>query len=211
MAVIRRFGIQMLSSSSKNQQITSQGFSLLLARLDDDPEVAGEAYEEQRRMLVKFFECRGCSLADELADESLDRVMRRLDAGVEIENISSYAFGVARLLLLEWRRSPETKRIDLESLPPLAAPPPSFEEADDVERHVCLESCLQKLPAESRALLLEYYRDERRAKIDVRQTLADRLSLRRNALTKRVVRLREKLEACIVACVKKKTSRAAHF
>ena len=77
------------------------------------------------------------------------------------------------------------------------------DEDDEAERRrECLERCLHKLPAESRALLLEYYRDERRAKIDLRQALAERLGLRRNALTKRVVRLREKLEACITACMK---------
>lgn len=189
-------------SSSKNQEVTQEGFARLLAHLADDPEAAGEAYEEQRRMLVKFFECRGCRLAEELADETLNRVMRRLGAGEEVENLSAYAFGVARFLIREWARSPETRRADFASLPPL--PAPLKDEDDEAERRrECLERCLQKLPDESRALLLEYYRDERRAKIDLRQALAERLGLRRNALTKRVVRLREKLEACITGCVKR--------
>jgi DNA-directed RNA polymerase specialized sigma24 family protein len=127
--------------------------------------------------------------------------MRRLGAGEEIENIPAYAFGVARLLWLEWARAPEQRRADFETLSPL--PAPSIDTDDETERRrTCLERCLQELPAENRALLLEYYRDERRAKIDLRQALAERLGLRRNALTKRIIRLRARLETCVTGCAK---------
>ncbi|MFN7949955.1 MAG: hypothetical protein U0Z53_31700 [Blastocatellia bacterium] len=191
----------MIRSASVTTGLSPEAFSSFRRRLAPEAERAGEEYEELRQMLVKFFECRGAVFADELADETLSRVIRRIGEGEAVEHLNAYCFGVARLLLLESLRSPEHGQTGLDALPPLAAPEPEVE--NDDARLECLRQCLDARPAESRELIVEYYRDERRTKIDVRQRLADRLGIRRNALTRRMVRLRAQLERCITRCVRK--------
>ena len=57
------------------------------------------------------------------------------------------------------------------------------------------------LPPESRELILEYYQEDRRAKIQLRQQLADRLHIPLNALRIRTHRIRMSLEECIKSCL----------
>ena len=61
--------------------------------------------------------------------------------------------------------------------------------------------CLNELPTESNQLILQYYEDERRVKINNRQAMADRLGIPLNALRSRVQRIRDKLEQCITHCL----------
>src|ERR671938_30866 len=61
--------------------LTAEAFTKLLARLDPDRERAGEKYEELRRTLVKFFEWRGAPFPEDQADETFNRVARKLDEG----------------------------------------------------------------------------------------------------------------------------------
>jgi RNA polymerase sigma factor (sigma-70 family) len=189
----------MVSTPHKLPELSPAAFAAFLARLAPDRDRAGEQYEELRQMLVKFFECRGVAFADDLVDEVFNRVMRRVADGEVIENMPGYCFSIARFILMEHARSPERRRVEMDDLPPLAAP----EAEDEDARLVCLQSCLQTLPHDSRALLLEYYQDTKRAKIDVRQAMAERLGITRNALSNRMVRLRTQLEQCITRCVKK--------
>jgi DNA-directed RNA polymerase specialized sigma24 family protein len=65
----------------------------------------------------------------------------------------------------------------------------------------CLEKCLDKLLAEDRELILEYYRGEQRAKIERRSELTTRLGITPNALSIRACRIRTRLEACVNSCV----------
>jgi RNA polymerase sigma factor (sigma-70 family) len=191
----------MVSLPSPKSALAPEAFAAFLARLSPDPERAGEAYEEQRQMLVKFFECRRALFAEDLADEVFNRVARRLADGEEIENLSGYCFSVARFIVMEQQRAPEQRRVNWDDVPPLAAPENVNEDED--ARLACLHHCLQSLSADSRALILEYYQDLNRAKVDVRQALAERLGISRNALSNRMVRLRTQLEQCITRCVKK--------
>ena len=71
-------------------------------------------------------------------------------------------------------------------------------------RRDCLDECLEQLPEEQRTLILEFYRDEKRTKIDHRDEMAKRLGISRTALGNRAQRIRDKLELCISNCLKKK-------
>ena len=64
----------------------------------------------------------------------------------------------------------------------------------------CFERCLAALPAETRTLVLDYYVDDRRAKIEHRRRLAVSLGLSESALRNRVQRVRNRLERCVDAC-----------
>lgn len=192
----------------KEKEATRESFAAFLARLDPIPEIAGEKYEEIRRQLIKFFEWRGSYIADRLADETLNRVMRKIDEGEEIEkNILALSLGIARFVLLESMRHPDNRRVEMEELSALAAPRERWAEDDDL-RVICLRECLRSFPPENRELIIEYYEEDRRAKIDNRKLLAARLDISINALFSRAKRIRDKLEQCVTNCVEKKSQRA---
>jgi DNA-directed RNA polymerase specialized sigma24 family protein len=177
--------------------ITPRAFALLLRRLGDDPERGGEGYESLRGALVRFFDWRGAHAPDVCADETLDRLARRLDEDASIEDVRGYAHGIARLVLLEQWRRPRELPSGAADVRLSAAEPP----ADEDPREACFERCLAELPADGRALILEYYAAEGRLKIDGRKRLAAALGLSDTALRNRAQRLRDRLERCIRRCL----------
>ena len=191
--------------------LTRQSFEKFLARLAANREQAGEAYEELRLMLVKFFDWRHALFPDELADETLNRVIRKLAAESEgaerIQNLTSYCYGVARLVFLESLRSPASRSVELDEVPPLAVTPEPLQaetEADESEQRLqCFRQCLQSLPNKTREMLEQYYRDDKRARIDHRKELARQLSLTPEALRRRAKTGRNKLELCVRSCLKR--------
>ena len=70
-------------------------------------------------------------------------------------------------------------------------------------RSECFGSCLSKLPSDARALVVEYYRNEKSAKIESRKKLAESLGIAHGTLRLRVYRLRAQLERCVEHCLKK--------
>jgi DNA-directed RNA polymerase specialized sigma24 family protein len=96
----------------------------------------------------------------------------------------------------------------LEELITLAAPPERRGEDDDL-RVVCLRECLRSLPKENRELIIEYYRDEGRAKIEDRKALAEMLGISLNALFSRAKRIRDRLEQCVTLRLKGKPGGAS--
>ncbi|HZT60123.1 MAG TPA: hypothetical protein VFA21_16065 [Pyrinomonadaceae bacterium] len=186
--------------------LTSEAFSKLLARLDADRERAGERYEDLRRTLIKFFEWRGAPCPEDQTDETLNRVARKLDEGVEIKSVGGYCHEVARLVLLEVWKGSDRRRDPLDVNRTDAA---AAGEDSALERELlldCLDECLSRLPEESRALIVEYYREEKRDRIERRRALAEALGLRRDALANRAQRLRDKLEQCVRRCAGRKTA-----
>ncbi len=189
--------------SAKEWILTQAAFDKLLANLGSEPELAAERYEELRRMLVKFFAWRGTSFPEECADETLNRVARRLDEGLIVQTIPGYCYGIARLVLLEWAKAPDRKGVSLDELTPAQSPlARAVEENLELE---CFEECLRTLPTDSREVIVQYYREEKRAQIDHRRQLAERLGIPLNALRSRAQRTRQKLEQCITECLKLKS------
>ncbi len=184
--------------------LTKQAFDTLLRALDPHPERAGEVYLQIRRNLVRFFEGRGCPLAEDHADEVINRVARKLEAGAEIRDFNSYVYGVARMLMLEILKEREKEQRAINELPALQLVRPDVDEIEEKERRLaCLARCLEKLPIESRELIVQYYQGDGRAKIENRQRLAEQLNVPLQALRSRAVRLREKLESCLISCQKR--------
>jgi len=178
--------------------LTPQAFEKLLDALSRDRDEAGVRYEIMRRKLVRFFEWRKIESADEHADETINRAARRMEEGEVVENLNSYLYGVARMVYLEALKQQELVSID--DAPQILhqkAPEPSESEP----RVVCFDHCLDSLPPENRRLIVDYYQEERRAKIELRQELADSLQIPLNALRIRAHRIRAKLEQCINQCM----------
>jgi DNA-directed RNA polymerase specialized sigma24 family protein len=89
------------------------------------------------------------------------------------------------------------------------APPKQIGEDEDIEReYECLDCCIERLTPANRELILEYYREEKRAMIENRKRLAERLGVTPNALRVRADRVRNSLEKCVANCLKQKGTTA---
>jgi DNA-directed RNA polymerase specialized sigma24 family protein len=192
-----------LVQEKKKWSLTPEAFSKLLASFDPDRERAGEKYELVRSGLVSFFEWRGAPFPEEHADETINRVARKLDEGDHISDPFTYVYGVARMLLLEIHKEREKERAALAQLPQRHPPTPGVGEKDEAElRFSCLERCLDGLSDESRDFMRQYYEGEKSVKIEGRKRLAERLGIPLNALRLRARRIRGKLEICVNECMK---------
>jgi DNA-directed RNA polymerase specialized sigma24 family protein len=190
-----------VSVSKSEWTLSAEALARFLACLDPDSDRAGEKYESLRLTLMKFFDWRGAHFPEDCADETINRVIRKIDEGDTIRDIPTYCQGVARMVLLEKLKGPENRRTDFEELPPARLVAPDPEEKD--ERQDCFEACLKELPGESRQLILQYYSDEKRDKINRRLTMAERLGIPLNALRSRAQRIRNRLEECVNGCIQK--------
>lgn len=190
------------SSSLGEWKLTEEAFNKLLSSLSPDREDAANRYELLRRKLIRFCESNGTVSAEDGADEIINRVIRKIDEGASISNVFAYAFGVARMILKEfWKERERTNLVEKE-LNQNTTPDntPDADNADDA-RMRCFDSCLEQLPNESRKLILDYYREDRRAKIDLRKELATQFSIPLNALRIRAHRVRKSLEQCVKDCL----------
>jgi DNA-directed RNA polymerase specialized sigma24 family protein len=191
----------MRNSGARDTTASQAGFERLLAGLDAERERAGERYERVRSKLILYFQCRNIVQAEECADETLDRVARKLEAGEEIREINTFVFGIARLLLLEKARQ-QARYDELPAEIPFM--PESQENAAELEiRLSCLRHCLAQQTPENRELILQYYQGDKRDRINGRQELATRLSIGLNVLRVRACRLREALQMCVSKCAQR--------
>ena len=184
--------------------LTPEAFERLLSSFDADRERAGQKYENTRRKLLEFFEARGSRTPDEHADETLNRVARKIVEGEVIENLNNYCYGVARFLWMEASRGRSKEPVALDD--DYAISGADEEEREQLrqtrERRIeCFEECLRKLPDETRTFIVEYYREENGLKIQQRKQQAARLKTTLNALRLRASRLRRELGACINSCL----------
>jgi DNA-directed RNA polymerase specialized sigma24 family protein len=176
-----------------------EAFELFLSRLDPDRDNASRAYETLRKKLVDFFDWRGSKSPDVMADETIDRVARKLEQGEVIEHLSAYTYGVARRVLQELYKRTSRERAALDVMERDAATVTTPEESD--ARLPCLRHCLERLPAESRTLIMSYYDGEGRAHLSERKALAEQLGLTYATLKTRAHRVRGLLEDCLRECV----------
>jgi DNA-directed RNA polymerase specialized sigma24 family protein len=181
--------------------LTGEALEKFLAALDPDSQRAGEKYETIREALISFFDWQGGLSPEDLCDETLNRVVRKIDEGEVVRNIPAYCRGVARLVLLEDRKVTTSRRADVDELAALPAPEP-VENSD--ERSEWLKNCLRELPLESRQLVLQYYKEDKQQNIDARAALAARLGIPLNALRSRIQRLRDRLEHCVRRAMQRK-------
>src|SRR5262245_50152142 len=186
----------------KDRSVSREAFDQMLAWLDSDRERAGQKYEEIRYRLIKIFVCQGCIDPEGLADETIDRVIRKVPeiAPNYAGNPALYFSGVARYILLEYKN----RMAQLRLLP--ASPPRQIEEDnDDIEReYECLDHCIELLTPANRELILEYYKEEKQAMIENRKRLAERMGATPNALRVRADRIRNNLQKCVANCLKQK-------
>jgi DNA-directed RNA polymerase specialized sigma24 family protein len=192
----------------KRDWTLNQGaFGRLLEWLDEGEDSKGERYLEVRRRLRLYFDRKNCLSPDDLTDETLNRIARKLEEKGSITDVSAlhYCYIVAKYVFLENLRRLKAEHIGAaEDVRQDTAQGQSVKTESDHEArekmHGCLEKCLDELPNDDRELILEYYRSEGREKIERRSELAGRLGLSKNALILRASRIRTRLEGCVRSC-----------
>jgi DNA-directed RNA polymerase specialized sigma24 family protein len=169
-------------------QLADTPFDDLLAWLDPDRDVAARKYETIRAGLIRIFVAKGFNDAEDLADEVITRVTKRLP---EIRD--SYFGGVARNLVKEAYRLKEIAT----DLSPVA----SIQITNQSDEYDCLMRCLQFLAPGKRELILDYYVYEGHNKIETHKTMAQELGISKGALRLRAYHIRSELEKCVWQCV----------
>jgi DNA-directed RNA polymerase specialized sigma24 family protein len=189
--------------------LSKDALQRLLDWLDDGAHSDGYAYVEMRRRLRDYFERKNCRNADDLADETLTRVARRLEEeGITRgDTPARYCYIVARFVFLEHLRAGRAHPMVAEVFDDMAPQPSALSATDAAEAAsaketllACLEKCLGELDELNRRIITRYYIGSERAKIDNRRDLAESLGLSQNALTIRACRIRTRLEACVRRC-----------
>ena len=187
---------------SVNGLLSPRGFERLLDQLHADRDTAGRTYEQLRCRLVRFFEGRRCTFPEELADETLNRVARKLDAGDIIQDVTTYVIGIARMIVMEVART-ATREAAMQAATRAAehvTAHPDEASAESSRLLDCLHECLDRLAPPDRDVIVQYYQNEKGTKINNRKHLAAKLGLQMNALRLRAFRIRAGLQACVERC-----------
>jgi DNA-directed RNA polymerase specialized sigma24 family protein len=194
------------AEQKKDWNLSPAAFRRLLEWLDEDADSGGRKYLEMRERLITYFDRKNCLLPDELADETLNRVARRLEeeGKIETETPAKYCYITARFVFLESLRGKEKQNVPLDKSLNQKAVAETDEKEEKEKMLVCLENCTGKLDAANREIILDYYVGEERTKIENRRAIAARLEISVNALSIRACRIRDKLETCVKKCAEKK-------
>ena len=181
-------------------------FQRLLSWLDKGNDSQGEQYLDVRERLVHYFARRNGPGPDDLADETLNRVARRLEETGSIDDVepARYCYIVARFVLLESLRQRDRQPglvWEADQQADSARTTPGDDMSEERDRTLaCLERCLAARPPSERELILDYYRTQSGSARAQRKQLAGRLGLTANSLAIRACRIRSRLESCVRAC-----------
>jgi DNA-directed RNA polymerase specialized sigma24 family protein len=202
--------------SKRDWSLSESAFHRLLEWLDEGDDSGGETYNDIRRRLAGYFDRKGCSSADELADETLNRVARRLEetGAIAADAPAQYCYIVARFVFLEQVNRPGRHAISFDAMAAAdrAHITARLDEGAELSREAmsrCLDHCLGKMAEPDRKLIVDYYRGDQRLKIENRRSMAARLGISPNALSIRACRIRSSLETCVRRCAEKTSGDAA--
>ena len=178
--------------------ITQEQFDSLLTWLGSgDRDVGAEKYEIIRAGLVRVFVSKGFNDAEDLADETINRVITRLPDILETYDgdPTRYFHGVARNIIRETVRR---KEVLVEGPVVWIDPRPTNVDLE------CLEHCLKLLELnakEKHDLIRDYYLYEGHEKIAHHKEMAGELGITEGALRGRVHHVRASLLNCMLQCV----------
>jgi len=196
------------NQATKRFELDAAAFDRLLHWLDGGVDSGGRNYIEMRRRLVGYFDRKNCLAPEDLADETLNRVARRLqeESITEAETPARYCYIVARFVFMEnirLVRQEQKLRGELGSLAQSVTP---ASQDDDLHERMLesMRSCIQNLEPAKQDLILSYYTGSERQKIENRKRIAKKLGITTNALSIRACRIRDELENCVKQCLKAK-------
>jgi DNA-directed RNA polymerase specialized sigma24 family protein len=182
--------VSLAGSKVHDGRTNAAAFERFLCWLGPDPESAGRKYELIRGRLIMMFKARRCVFAEDLADATFERVARKMTDLTELTgDPARYFYGVAKKVFLEYQHELMTKRKRAGCLSPASA------EDQDLENMLKqLDDALSAIPTSDRKLILTYYTDSGRNKINHRRTLAKQFGIGLNALRLRVFRIRREIK-----------------
>ena len=167
-------------------------FKKLFRLLEPDEQSVEQGFQRCRLKLFKFFVWRHGEDPDNLADETISRLLKNVRAGQEIsaENPYSYVYAIATNVFKEYLRAKKKSGIltDIDELRESALPVPAAD---------CKKQCLEKLSPEKLELLARYYLDH-----DDRNDIAREKGLSLNALRLQIHRIKLGLKRCWKDCLK---------
>lgn len=180
-------------------EITQENFEKLLTWLDKDRNRAAEKYKSIHQRLVQIFLARNAFSAEELADQTVDIVVKKIDSlSTEYQGDPAlYFYGVANKIFYEYLKKPKTESLNEQTLQV------ENKEDEDNSYRQCMRKCLNNLLPEQREFVIEYFRYKKQAKINHHKEMAKRMNLDVNAMRTRVYRLKLDLERCVRKCVSK--------
>lgn len=167
-------------------------FAKLFQLLEPDAQSIEEGFRQCRFKLLKYFAWRHCEDPDNLADETMSRLLKNVGTGQEIlaDKPYSYVYAIARNVFREYLRAKEKGEviIDIDEVQEIAG----SDATDD-----CQKQCFEQLPGEKRELLARYYLDD-----DQRNAIAEQQGLTLNALRLKVHHIKHGLKRCWEDCRK---------
>jgi RNA polymerase sigma factor (sigma-70 family) len=185
-----------------------ENWERFLKWLDPDAELAAQRYEEIRATLVAYFRNKRWPCAEDMADEVIDRVVRRGPElfGSYVGNPKNYFKSCAKNLHLDYIRRPPQQPdgqnyVELDWQAAFNVEKEKVEKEMEERRYACLEKCMQRLTEGERRLAIAYHEKEKGAKIEYRKKLAESLGFPVNALRLRMFRIHAKLRDCVTKCL----------
>lgn len=178
--------------------LTPENFEKLLLYFNPNRELAGEEYELLWLKMREYFGARACTCAEELADEVMSRLAKKIAEGEEIRDVLRYSYRLAHWIWMEFLRRPESNYVPFDELPVLSFAPPDI--LLQKEQSGCYLHCMQQITQEERRLVIEYWDNENQSHHKARKRLAKRMGLSLIALRIRITRIKKKLESCYSDC-----------
>lgn len=143
---------------------------------------------------MRIFVAKGFHDAEDLADETISRVVKRLPEIIEgyVGEPVRYFHGVARNVILEaGRRKEIATDVTL---------PSWIQTTNRSDQYDCLMRCLKFMTPVKRELILDYHVYEGHDKIEQHKRMASELGISHGALRLRAHHIRADLEKCVLRC-----------
>lgn len=179
----------------KRQTVNDAAFVQFLGFLSPDAEEAGRHYTRLHKKLAGFFSLRGISDPVSAADETIDRAIIKINAGIPVPDPGKYCLGIARNIVKERLRHTRRETIAfnrfIEDI--------NNSSSHEVERiNQILKPCFDELIVEDQKLLTAYCQVIRgRERAEHRRQLAEAMRTTVLALRMRVTRLRREMADCV--------------
>ena len=184
-------------------------FQVFLSLLSDNKEEAAEKYELLRMKLFSFFRWNGAETPEDLADQTIDRVLEQIANGAVIQKLYGYIFTTAEHLLHEAdakKRKLKEAISEIYSRNEYSIEGSAEAEISFHQKSNCLETCLSRLSSAEASLILRYYQYAGSDKIKNRKKIAEESGIPLNALRIRACRIRLKLLGCMRKCLENSSS-----
>jgi DNA-directed RNA polymerase specialized sigma24 family protein len=178
---------------------------------------ARERFEQEAPLLLsrlKIFFRRRCKTSEEAAraddwvQETMFRVARKVDAGLEIINFDAYAMGTAKVVFQEYLNRPAERSLNSQSLingnslETLS----NLNTQSDVEiRAFCLDECLLKLDDHGRTIIASWFGLSGANNTEPQPEMKEERAVGSSTVRVRVFRLVSRLRACCRKCMEEKS------